>query len=137
MNDKCLVPNRICLCGSRHPSSHPPHFPSILGYNHKLPHLHTQIVGDGLLDEFLSAPSFLSQWRSAHAHQFHSLDQDQSKVAQQAEMTEAERSLRVVCELVFPEKSHTMTKQHSQPTLAQVNNNEYYYLYSALSLRSS
>ena len=37
--------------------------------------------------------SFLVKWRLAHAHQFHFLGQDQSIVAQQAEMIVAECSL--------------------------------------------
>ena len=43
---------------------------------------------------------FLFEWKSANTHQFHSLSQDQSPVAQKAEMTVAVCSWRVACELV-------------------------------------
>ena len=40
-------------------------------------------------------------WRSARAHQLHSLDQDQSTAAQEAETTVSSVPWRVACDLVF------------------------------------
>ena len=65
-----------------------------------------QDLGVGRLDDSFPASAFFSffpTWRSACAHQFHSLGQDQSTVAQ-----------RVACELVSLIGSHTMHGQHSQ-----------------------
>ena len=57
------------------------------------------------------------KWRSAQAYQFYSLSQGQSTVAQQAEMTVAEHSWQVVCELFLPDRGfHTMSRWHIQPT---------------------
>ena len=42
---------------------------------------------------FSSSFFFFLAWRSTHAHQFHSLGQDQSTVAKRAETTAAEHSL--------------------------------------------
>ena len=58
---------------------------------------------------------FFLKWRSARAHQLHSLSQEQSTVAQRAETTVAERSL-TSCGLVPQIDSHTLPGQrHSQP----------------------
>ena len=59
---------------------------------------------------------FFLKWRSARAHQLHSLCQDQSTVAQRAEMTVAECSLTSCVWARFWISSHTMPgQQHSQP----------------------
>ena len=60
---------------------------------------------------------FFFKWRLAHAHKFHSLWQDQSTVAQQAEMTVAKRSLKSCVWAHFWIGSHTMPQQRlSQST---------------------
>ena len=45
---------------------------------------------------------FFLKWRLAHAHQFHSLGQDQSTVAQRAETTVTECSLTSVPSTTTP-----------------------------------
>ena len=60
---------------------------------------------------------FKKKWRLAHANLFHSLGQDQSTVAQRAEMTVTECSLMSCLWACFLVGSHTMPgQQHSQPT---------------------
>ena len=65
-----------------------------------------------------SSPMFflLFKCRSARAHEFHSLRQYRSTVAQRAETTVAECSLTVARRLVSLIDSHTIPGQHSQPT---------------------
>ena len=57
------------------------------------------------------------RWRLGHAHQCHSLGQDQSTVAQQTEMTVTKCSLTSCMWVHFLMGSHTTpVQQHSQPT---------------------
>ena len=59
-----------------------------------------------------------AQWRLACAHQFHSLGQGQSTVAQRAETIVAKCSLTSCVCARFLTGSHTMPEQqHSQSTL--------------------
>ena len=55
--------------------------------------------------------SFFLKWRSAHAHLFHSLGQDQSTVAQRAETTVTKCSLMSSMWACFLIGSHTMPGQ--------------------------
>ena len=60
---------------------------------------------------------FFLKWRLANAHYFHSLGQDQSKVAQRAQTTLTECSLTCCVRARFPIGSQTMPGQRpSQPT---------------------
>ena len=60
---------------------------------------------------------FFLKWKLARAHLFHSLGQDQSIVAHQAEMMVTECSLMSCALARFLIGSHTMPGQkHSQPT---------------------
>ena len=54
---------------------------------------HMRIGGGEIFVESIPTCAFFFKWRSAGAHQFLSLSQDQSTVAQRAEATVAERSL--------------------------------------------
>ena len=56
------------------------------------------------------------KWRSSYAHLSHSLGQDQSTVAQQAEMTCDKHSLMSCTWVHFPDKFPYYARQHSQPT---------------------
>ena len=69
----------------------------------------------GNVRPFMPCLRFFLPWRLSRAHLFHSFGQDQSTVAQLAETTVAECSLKsFVCFLIG---SHTMPGQrHSQPT---------------------
>ena len=61
---------------------------------------------------------FFLKWKLARAHLFHSLGQDQSIVAHQAEMMVTECSLMSCALARFLIGSHTMPGQwHSGPTL--------------------
>ena len=65
--------------------------------------------------------SFFLKWRLAHTHKFHSSGQDQSTVAQPAEMTVAMCFLTSCKWAHFQIGSHTMPGQwHSQPILTSL-----------------
>ena len=76
-----------------------------------------KIMGECLTTHSLPSLFVLLKWRLAHVHQFHSLGQDKSTVAQRAETTVAKCSLTSCMWVCFRIGSHIMPgQQHSQPS---------------------
>ena len=73
----------------------------------------TRIVGESSMIHSPPGLFFSLQWRPTHTHKFHFLGQDQSTVAQRAEMTLAKHSLTSCMSACFPHCAWTAQSAHS------------------------